>query len=324
MFRKTRLSLAVGAAFSAGLVGVAPQVSAQQTLERVEITGSAIRRTEVEGSLPVQTITRDEINKSGVTTVQELLLQVPAIATMGGTQTSEGAGLATYGNSTASLRGLGDNRTLVLLNGRRLAVYAGRRRGQPQQHPAGAIERVEILTDGASAVYGSDAIAGVINFILTRNYQGFEASATYGSPTQSGGGENYRVSLLGGYGDIDKDRFNLTAGFAWERQNNLWAKDRDFAKTGNVEPFLFSGRPARAISKAESTRPAGIRRAFVARLCRGSALRPLRLRRSAGGGIWLRPDQHVQGLLWYDPGYDFCAFDSAAFLNLIPTARRMA
>lgn len=319
MFRKTRLSLAVSAAFSAGLVGVAPQVSAQQTLERVEITGSAIRRTEAEGALPVQTITREEIAKSGVTSVQDLLLQVSAVATAGGTQSAEGAGLSTYGASTASLRGLGDNRTLVLINGRRVANFGAADGVNLNNLPLAAIDRVEVLKDGASAIYGSDAIAGVINFILIKSYQGFEASATYGTPTQSGGGENTRLSLIGGYGDINKDRFNVTAGFAWERQNNLWAKDRDFAKTGNVSPYLFSGATGTGnIEGAINTAATGSD-GFRGVRQPGFGNSP-----GTGYGNPLAATNNCEQINMYrnltptTRGYPFCAFDSSAFLNLIP------
>ena len=168
---------------------------AQQQLERVEITGTSIKRIDAETALPVTVITREEITRSGVTSTEQLVQSISAISAAGGINSSTGAGLSTYGQSSISMRGLGEDRTLVLVNGRRMAPFAGGNGGSINVNsiPLAAIERVEVLKDGASAVYGSDAMAGVVNFILTKDYQGFEIGATYGTPTHEGGGQSHKA-----------------------------------------------------------------------------------------------------------------------------------
>src|SRR5262249_18178213 len=144
--------------------------------QRVEITGSNIKRLDAEGALPVQVLDRKDIARSGATTAAELLTRVSANA---GTAVSEAQGGDGNfpGFSGVSLRGLGEASTLVLLNGRRIANFAFTGSGADLNAiPIAAIDRVEILTDGASAIYGTDAIGGVINFILRKNYTGAEAS----------------------------------------------------------------------------------------------------------------------------------------------------
>ena len=145
-------------------------------------------------------------------TTEQLLQTISAMSSSGQTSGSTGVSVSTYGVSSVSLRGLGEERTLVLLNGRRMAPFRQRRRGTVNVNniPLAAIERVEILKDGASAIYGSDAVAGVVNFILTKNFQGYQIGGTYGTPTQSGGGQQYMANIVAGWGDQTKDNWNLT------------------------------------------------------------------------------------------------------------------
>ena len=158
---------------------------------RVEVTGSNIKRVEGEGALPVTVITRAEIQRSGATTPMELLQQISANNSAGMTTISNSVGALTLSAQTASLRGLGGARTLVLINGNRIDSFAGEVQGVGGVNlaniPFQAIERVEILKDGASAIYGSDAIAGVINFITRSDYTGAEVTGFYGTPTRGGG-----------------------------------------------------------------------------------------------------------------------------------------
>ena len=220
---------------------VAPKSDAVK-LERVQVTGSRIKRIDAEGALPIETITKAQIERAGYKSTEELLAALPVTSTLGGTQLSTGAGSSTYGNATVSLRGLDADRTLVLINGRRLAPQAGASGVAINVNtiPLAAIERVEVLKDGASSAYGSDAVAGVVNFILKKNYNGLEAFGEYGAPSRSGGGKNSRVSLTGGYGDIAKDRFNVLASISYEDSTALYGKDREFANTAVRLPY-FSG-----------------------------------------------------------------------------------
>jgi iron complex outermembrane recepter protein len=243
MFRRTKVCSALALAFGGGLLIPAAPVFAQQ-LERVEITGSSIKRIDAETALPVQVVTREEIARSGVTSTEQLLASISAVSSSGSLNNASGAGLSTYGFSSISLRGLGEDRTLVLVNGRRIAPFAGGNGAGVNINaiPLAAIERVEVLKDGASAVYGSDAIGGVVNFILKKDYQGLELGATYGQPTRSGGGKSTRATIVGGFGNLDRDRFNVTASASFEKETTLFGKDREFAKTGFIQPFL--DRPA--------------------------------------------------------------------------------
>ena len=210
-------------------------------LEKIEVTGTNIRRTDMETALPVQVITRQEIERGGMITAQDIIERVSANQSYGGWNDSLGVGNSLAGYTGASLRGLGSERTLVLLNGRRLAPYAlsGGQSVDLSGIPATAIERVEVLKDGASAVYGTDAIGGVINFILRKDFRGVEASATY-LGVQHGGGENSRASLTAGWGDLAKDRLNAFVTLDHVRQEPLAARDREFSKTSYIpEVGLF-------------------------------------------------------------------------------------
>ncbi len=204
-----------------------------QTLERIEVIGSRMPRLDAETALPVQIIRRDEIERSGVSNAEELLDLVSA--NFGGHREALGLGDGdTPGLSGASLRGFGASETLVLLNGRRLANYAFSGTGGPgvdlHAIPLAAIDRVEVLKDGASALYGSDAIAGVINFVTRQDYAGAGITLNY-SGSEAGGGERKRATLAFGSGDIAADGFNLFGVLDVQRAERLRATDRSFAET---------------------------------------------------------------------------------------------
>src|SRR5205085_740011 len=152
-----------------------------QKVERIEVTGSNIKRIEGETALPVTVITRAQLESEGIQTAFEALDRLSSNSSVGGLNAAGGIGSNGVGFQSASLRGLGGTRTLVLMNGRRLAntSFQG---GMVDINsiPTSAIERIEILTDGASAIYGTDAIAGVINFILRKDFTGAEGYAYYG------------------------------------------------------------------------------------------------------------------------------------------------
>ncbi len=218
-----------------GIAGTAIAQDAAQPIQRVEITGSSIKRVAKEGALPVQTITFDTIQKSGVTDAESLLRLISANGTGADNMTSGNnvfgadADRTSGGASFASLRGLGPNATLVLLNGRRMGNNGGSGKAVDLNSiPLAAIQRVEILKDGASAIYGTDAIGGVINFILKTDYQGLEASTTLNG-TEEGGGMQRRYSLLGGVGDLNKDGWNVMATVTRDVNDKLSSSQRDFA-----------------------------------------------------------------------------------------------
>jgi len=216
------------------------------TLERVEITGSRVPRIDAETALPVQVIDREEIERSGVQTVEELLDRVSA--NFGGQREASSVGSEAPGFSGVSLRGLGPGQTLVLLNGRRLANYAfsglGSQGVDLHAIPLAALDRVEILKDGASAIYGSDAIAGVINFLTRKDYAGGDLSATYSAP-QAGGAERTRMTMSAGRGDVRADGFNLFGVLDAQKTKRLRAIDRPLLATGYRPEF---GLPLEALS----------------------------------------------------------------------------
>jgi iron complex outermembrane receptor protein len=217
--------------------------------QRVEITGSSIKRLAGETALPVQTIGRDEIDKSGVTTAAELLRNISAsTANLGdGASITDNTG-GQRGFNGANLRGLGVSSTLVLLNGRRLANFAspGDAAGVDLNNiPAGAIQRVEVLKDGASAIYGTDAIGGVINFITRKDYRGVDLSA-YASGTQQGGAGKLAASISGGVGDVDRDGFNVFGTLDVQHLAGLRSTQRDWLMArplADTVPFYLSSRP---------------------------------------------------------------------------------
>ena len=125
MFKKTKICSGLMLAFGGSLALTSPVAFGQAQLERVEITGSSIKRIDAETALPVQILTKEEIARTGATSTEQLLQTVSAISSQGGINNATGAGNSTYGQSSISLRGLGEDRTLVLVNGRRLAAFAG-------------------------------------------------------------------------------------------------------------------------------------------------------------------------------------------------------
>ena len=193
----------LSAAIAVIIAGGAAPAFAQDI--RVDVTGSNIRRLEGEGALPVQVITRDEIDRTGAQSVAELLQYVSSNTSGGAFSVTNVIGTQSNSVSTASLRGLGGQNTLVLINGKRLTAASGEIQGvygvNLDSIPFSAIERVEVLKDGASAVYGSDAIGGVINFILRQDFRGAEATLYYGAPTR---GRRRREVECDGHGRLGR------------------------------------------------------------------------------------------------------------------------
>jgi iron complex outermembrane recepter protein len=202
-------------------IGVAPFATAQNTTTgtaaaapaTVYVTGSNIKRIDKEGTQPIQVISAKDIRESGAATVTELIRLVPAMGTNNNLDTNDGG--FSRGVSTASLRGLSSTSTLVLLNGRRMApsAYADPNNGNStlydlNQIPINALERVEILKDGASAVYGSDAIGGVINFITKSSFRGSELSVR-ASANDDGEFARKGATFFTGMGDIEADGYNV-------------------------------------------------------------------------------------------------------------------
>jgi iron complex outermembrane recepter protein len=223
-------------AASLALVGLAGGAFAQTAGERVTITGSSIKRIAAEGALPVQVITRQELAAQGIASAEQLISQLNINGNgldnlAGNADVVDGAARGNNGATSANLRGQGSNATLVLLNGRRIASH-GLNGGTVDlnQIPFSAIERVEILKDGASAIYGTDAIGGVINFILRNNYKGLQVGALVDIP-QEEGGQIYGANLTAGFGDLESQGFNFLASLSVRDHKALRGDQRDFVNT---------------------------------------------------------------------------------------------
>jgi len=222
------------------LIGVAGSAVAQQVqqdtpMARVEVTGSSIKRVAKEGALPVQVITADTLQKQGITSAEQLMATISANGTGADNPTSGNnvfgadSDRVSGGASFASFRGLGPNSTLVLINGRRAPTHGKSGKAVDLNSiPMAAISRIEILKDGASAIYGTDAIGGVMNIILRSDYQGVEVSA-YTNVTEEGGGNIHRGSLIAGTGDLEADGFNVMATLSFTKNEKLESRQRDFA-----------------------------------------------------------------------------------------------
>lgn len=256
MFKRTKVSTAAALALG-GLALTSPPVSAQQQLERVEITGSAVRRIDAEAALPVQILRREDIERSGASTTTDLLQRLSVVQNSTGEASAVGGG--TGGFTGVSIHNIGETRTLVLLNGRRIVQFGGQTLTgfgaavDLNSIPLSAIERVEILTDGASALYGSDAIAGVVNFITKRNTT--EGDVTIGIAAPDGGAVETRISASKGFGTLENNGWNVFLSIGADKRNRLDAVDREFSKTGRID-FVHEGQAYRAFLGSTRAIPA--------------------------------------------------------------------
>ena len=244
----------------------------------------------------MQVITREEIAQSGAITAAEIMSHVSANL-VGRTDApyNTSVGNTQAGLSSANLRGLGDGSTLVLLNGRRAANYAANGGAVNLNFiPVAAIERIEILKDGASAIYGADAMAGVVNFILRKHFIGAQLSA-YGAATQHGGGDQTQASVSVGYGDLSTERFNVFVVATYQQDDVLHARDRPFSRTGY--------RPDEGANNTNlETFPANIRT-------------PTLLNPAFASGC-------LPPVAIPIPGTERCGHDTLAVVNIIPPAER--
>ena len=230
--KRTQLAFAISAVFIAG------HAVAQQRApsERIEVTGSNIKRVQAEGAFPLQIISRQEIERAGIVSVEQLVMDLASNANgldnlASNADVVSGAARGNNGATAANLRGQGANATLILLNGRRVAAH-GLNGGIVDLNsiPLSAIERIEILKDGASAIYGTDAVGGVINFITRRDFTGVNLQA-FMDKTEQGGGDIFRYSATAGWGNLDRDRFNIMGTVTYRQHKSLHGSERDFVNT---------------------------------------------------------------------------------------------
>ncbi|AEE25351.1 TonB-dependent receptor (plasmid) [Glaciecola sp. 4H-3-7+YE-5] len=233
-------------------------VEDEMSVERIQVTGSSIKRTDIEGALPLATISAEDIANSGVTSVSELIQKIPAMQgyQVGAQSVGGGDSSGNNGKQTVSLRDLGGSYTLVLLNGRRMASADSGGTVDISSIPLAAIKRVDVLMDGASALYGSDAIAGVVNFIMKDDFEGVTVSARTDKPQETGG-ESSEFSITGGFGNLRSDGFNVLMTYNHSENENLRSLDREFGKTGIV-PFNYNGEDLFLLRASSNAIPANL------------------------------------------------------------------
>ncbi len=237
---KTALLLMATCLTAPAFAQEAPAPAAAETAEdegkAIIVTGSRIKRDPNDSALPLQIVTTEEFSREGINSPEQL---ISFLSTNGNgsdnlasnSDVTSGSQRGTNGLSAANLRGQGASSTLVLLNGRRVAAHGLTGSAvDVNQIPFAAIERVEVLKDGASAIYGTDAIGGVINFITKTNYQGVTLNG-FSDFTQRGNGNIYRLSGTAGYGDLNEDGFNVMGAVSYSWNHILRARDRSFVNT---------------------------------------------------------------------------------------------
>ena len=232
-FKTTRLrdaitfALAVGTA-AGGSVAFAQDTTGTQTnaqqLDRIEVTGSRIRQVDIETAQPVVTISREDIQASGFNTVADILQNIPSAGTPTFSRTAPLTSNQEAGGQYIDLRNLGPQRTLVLVNGKRLGISPDGFQ-DVSTIPTSMVQRIEVLKDGASSIYGSDAMAGVINIITRRNFEGAEVNAYYGQYDQGDGAKQSYDFVVGMAGD----RGSVTIGAEYHSEDDVWARNRWFS-----------------------------------------------------------------------------------------------
>ncbi len=301
MFQRTKICSGVTLALASLL---ATAVQAQDTeVQRVEVTGSSIKRIAIEGALPIQTLTADDIRKSGATSVTDLVQNLASM--QGFTTESQSVNGGGGGVTTASLHDLGSKYTLVLLNGHRMAPFNTGSEVNLNGIPLAAVERVEVLSDGASALYGSDAIAGVVNFILKKDSTAGAISAEVDVP-QKAGGRSATVSISKGFGELAKDRWNVFLAASFDKQQALNASQRAFSRSGALK-FNDAYGSQEVDLLSSNTVPANAT-----------------VKLSNGDTIYINPNKLANGSCAANSiaSNDRCLYDYAATVQDIPASRR--
>ncbi|MGH8855323.1 MAG: TonB-dependent receptor plug domain-containing protein, partial [Telluria sp.] len=233
MQQRTKIAVAVAVALQS-MVSIA---QAQEAPQRVEITGSRIRQVDLETSQPIQVMTQEQIQKTGLVTVGDIIANM---SSAGSPAFSKGGSLTSNrenGGQYANLRNLGSQRLLVLVNGKRWTqTVAGLT--DMSTIPSSMIERMEILKDGASSIYGSDAIAGVVNIILKKSMEGGQLSMYAGRNGDVADGRNKDFSLTYGAGN---EKASLMFGLSHTEAGAVWSRDRDFTSYSRTSEFPLEG-----------------------------------------------------------------------------------
>lgn len=285
------------ACIGVALSGQSVQAASEERLEleTFEVTGSRIPRADTEGMAPLALFDREDIERSGATTINEFIRNM--VFNSAGIIDESFTQSFAPGTSGIDLRGLGVNRTLVLLDGRRLPVYPFGQDGTQSfvdlnSIPLAGIERVEVLKDGASAIYGADAVAGVVNLITRKDMEGFEGTVQ-GGLTDEGDGEEGRLSAVAGK---QWEKTSATVIVDYLNRDDIMAKDRDFSESANgpIDDRSVLGNPGTWIPLGGPT--AGIAQAATSCL----------------------PSNVIS-----DPPDTLCMYDFAPWVTLVPETERI-
>ena len=234
-------TLVMGAGFMHQAVQAQEAKAGEEKVQRVVVTGSAIKRVDAETAAPVEIYSKKDIERTGATSVAELVRNLASIDINDQGELSANSPSGS-GTTNIKMRGLSERNVLILLNGRRLPTNAladGSGAGAAvdvNSIPLSALERIEILKDGGSAIYGADAVAGVMNFITKKNYQGLEAKTSYGQSSRSDAKEK-TANLVYGFGDYDTQGFNVLATVDVFKRDPIYRKDRDLTRSADFRRF---------------------------------------------------------------------------------------
>lgn len=238
MFQRTKVSTGVRIALGFA-VGVSAMPAFAQAVDRVEITGSLIRKIDSETSLATTTLKADDLQRVGATNAEQVVKFITQ--QQGGTVTSGSVSGTNGAAAYADLRSLGANRTLVLLNGKRVVPNPFSSAAVDlNTMPTGALDRVETLADGASSTYGTDAVAGVINFITRKSFSGFSIDGQ-AQVTQHGGGDVYTGNVLAGFGNLASSGWNVYGALNVRQMKPMNGTEREFMKTSYQPQNGFNG-----------------------------------------------------------------------------------
>ena len=248
--KAVKIACAFGAASTIGFTGsaMAQEAGAEEAVEKIQVTGSRLRQAEFASAAPIAVVGQEQFELTATVNTESLLNTLPQVVP-GLDRTSNNPG---NGTATVDLRGLGTNRTLVLVNGTRAVPTTAGGAVDINSIPTALIKSVEVLTGGASAVYGSDAVAGVVNFILKDDFEGVEVQTGY-EITEEGDAEIFNVDFTVG-GNFADGKGNVVFNMAYTDREDLFQGDRDFSATaffddgnGGLEPGGSSGVPDTAI-----------------------------------------------------------------------------
>ena len=235
----TKVTLMLAATASATALGQTPPPAQEEAAEISEIvvTGSRIARSDFSSASPIVTTGKEELDQAGTVNLENALNQLPQFV-QGQTQSTIGA-VALAGRASLNLRGLGETRNLVLLDGRRLPLSNANGVVDVNMIPQFIVESVETITGGASAVYGSDAMSGVVNFKSVRDFSGLKLDVRSGFSDQGGAG-TLDIGITGGF-KIAEDRGNVLVSASFTDRNVLWGHERDFYQLGVLSSFIGTG-----------------------------------------------------------------------------------